>query len=110
MTVHLIGSKSCEVNVTLGRKEIVASASDVFKPGERGTLKLRVNFEKGQHGPYSSIKKETLPYPMKRALLFPTKRGLLYLRKGGLLCLKKSGVVFYPQLVGGGGAEHKIVG
>ena len=78
MTVHLIGSKSCEVNVTLGRRKgIVASASDVFKPGERGTLKLMVNFEKGQHGPYSSLKKETLPYPMKRALLFPTKKGLL---------------------------------
>ena len=47
VTVHLIGSKSCEVNVTLNRqrnKEIVASARGIFIPNERGTLKLKVKY------------------------------------------------------------------
>ena len=47
VTVHLIGSKSCEVNVTLKpqrNKEIVASARGIFIPNERGTLKLKVKY------------------------------------------------------------------
>ena len=45
VTVLLIGSKSCQVQVRLkpqGRTLIAVRASGTFKPGERGTLKLRV--------------------------------------------------------------------
>lgn len=43
VTVHLIGLKSCEVIVTLKKdNQIVASARNEFKPGQRGLLKLRV--------------------------------------------------------------------
>ena len=45
VTVLLIGSKSCEVQVRLkpqGRTWTAVSASGTFEPGERGTLKLRV--------------------------------------------------------------------
>ena len=45
LTVLLIGSKSCEVQVRLtlqGRRWTAVRASGTFEPGERGTLKLRV--------------------------------------------------------------------
>ena len=45
VTVLLIGSKSCEVQVRLkpqGSTRTVVLARGTFEPGERGTLKLRV--------------------------------------------------------------------
>ena len=45
VTVLIIGSKPCQVQVRLkpeGSRAIAARASGTFEPGERGTLKLRV--------------------------------------------------------------------
>ena len=47
VTVLIIGSKPCQVQVRLkpeGSRTTAARASGTFEPGERGTLKLRVKY------------------------------------------------------------------